>query len=74
MEQENKLIVFQDKEIRSVWHNEEWWFPVVDVIEVLTDSSRPRKYWSDLKKVGELVRAKGTATKVFGVMKVNDPL
>lgn len=50
MEQENKLIVFQDNEIRSVWHNEEWWFPIVDIIEVLTESKRPRKYWSDLKK------------------------
>jgi len=38
------------KEIRRVWHNEEWWFAVVDIIEVLTDSKRPRKYWSDLKK------------------------
>ena len=50
MEEENKLIVFQDKEIRSVWHDDEWWFPVVDVIEILTESKRPRKYWSDLKK------------------------
>ena len=50
MEQENKLVAFQDKQIRSVWHNEEWWFPIVDVIEVLTESKRPRKYWNDLKK------------------------
>jgi len=28
----------------------EWWFSVIDVIEVLTGSDRPRKYWSDLKK------------------------
>ncbi len=45
----NELAVFQDKEIRKVWHNEEWWFSVVDVVEVLTGSERPRKYWSDLK-------------------------
>jgi hypothetical protein len=50
MEQENKLAVFQEKEIRRVWYNEEWWFAIVDVIEVLTGTERPRKYWNDLKK------------------------
>jgi len=30
-------------------HNNEWWFSVIDVIEAITDSDRPRKYWSDLK-------------------------
>lgn len=49
MEQDNKIIVFQEKEIRRIWHNEEWWFAIVDVIEVLTDTDRPRKYWNDLK-------------------------
>ena len=49
MEQENKIIVFQEKQIRRVWHNEEWWFSVVDVVEVLTESPRPRKYWNALK-------------------------
>lgn len=45
MEQENKIIVFQDKEIRCRgWHNEEWWFSVVDVVEVLADSADPRQY------------------------------
>src|SRR3989344_5311036 len=45
----NALVVFQDKKIRRTWFNEEWWFSVVDVIQVLTESDRPRKYWSDLK-------------------------
>lgn len=44
MEQENKLVVFQDKEIRSVWHNDEWWFAVVDVVEVLSESKDVRQY------------------------------
>jgi hypothetical protein len=44
MEQENKLVVFQDNEIRSVWHNEEWWFAVVDVVEVLSESKDVRQY------------------------------
>jgi DNA-damage-inducible protein D len=37
------------KEIRKTIHKNEWWFSVVDVIEALTESERPRKYWSDLK-------------------------
>jgi len=45
-----KLVVFQDKKIRKIWHNEEWYFSVIDVIQVLTDSSNPRNYWSMLKK------------------------
>ena len=45
----SKLVVFKDKRIRRIIHNKEWWFSVVDVITVLTDSERPRKYWSDLE-------------------------
>lgn len=45
-----KIAIFKGKEIRKVIHQNEWWFSVVDVIEALTDSNRPRKYWSDLKK------------------------
>ncbi|MFA5763837.1 MAG: BRO family protein [archaeon] len=44
-----KLSVFEDKKIRKTWHNEEWWFSIVDIIEALTGNERPRKYWSDLK-------------------------
>ena len=49
MNEHNALVVFQDKKIRRTWHNDEWYFSVVDVIEVLTDSSIPRRYWSGLK-------------------------
>lgn len=50
MEDKNKLVVFQDKKIRRIWHDGEWYFSVVDVVQVLTDSSNPRNYWSMLKK------------------------
>ncbi len=40
----------EGNDIRKVWHNEQWYFSIIDVIEVLTHSDRPRKYWSDLKK------------------------
>lgn len=48
---DNKLKVFEDKKIRTVWdaEAEEWYFSVVDVVAVLTDSPNPRKYWSVLK-------------------------
>lgn len=47
---ENKIAIFRGKEVRrAIWKNE-WWFSVIDVIEVLTGSDRSRKYWSDLKK------------------------
>ena len=44
--------IFEDKKIRALWLDEEedWCFSVVDVIEALTDSVQPRKYWNDLKK------------------------
>ena len=46
----SKIIVFQEKQIRRLWHNEEWWFAVVDIIEVLTESKNPAVYWRVLKK------------------------
>ena len=43
--------LFEGEEIRSVWDSkkEEYYFSVVDVIGALTESSRARKYWSDIK-------------------------
>jgi hypothetical protein len=49
MDKDNALVVFQDKKIRRIWHNNEWYFSVVDVIEALTDSPSPRQYWGVLK-------------------------
>ncbi len=44
------IAVFKGKEIRKTIHNNEWWFSIIDIIEALTGSDRPRKYWNDLKK------------------------
>ena len=46
---EDALVVFQGKGIRRIWYEDEWHFSVIDIIEVLTESSIPRRYWSDLK-------------------------
>lgn len=44
--------LFQNKKIRSAWNEEEaqWYFSVIDVVEVLTDSINPRDYWFKMKK------------------------
>mgnify|MGYP000054680299 CR=1 FL=1 len=47
----NEIKLYENQQIRSVWdeEQEEWFFSVVDVIAVLTESENPRKYWSVLK-------------------------
>ena len=44
-----KIALFSGKKIRKVIHQNELWFSIIDVIEALTGTDRPRKYWSDLK-------------------------
>ncbi len=46
----NHIAVFQEKSIRRTWHNEEWWFSVVDVCGVLTESADAGAYWRKLKQ------------------------
>ncbi len=48
----NKIKLFNDKRVRVHWDNEveKWFFSVIDIIEILTENKRPRKYWNDLKK------------------------
>ena len=49
-EKDNKLALFEGREIRKSFHEGEWWFSIIDVIEALVGGDRPRKYWNDLKK------------------------
>lgn len=52
MTENTQIKIFEEKQVRTLWDKdkEEWYFSVVDVVSVLTDSDRPRKYWNDLKK------------------------
>ncbi len=49
MDANNALVVFQGKNIRRIWHNDEWWFSVFDVVSVLTDSADPKQYIKKLR-------------------------
>lgn len=49
-EGQTQLVLFRGKEIRQIFHNDEWHFSVIDVVEALTGSDRPSKYWNVLKK------------------------
>jgi DNA-damage-inducible protein D len=50
MKNETTIILFQEKQVRRAWHNETWYFSVIDIVEILTDSNIPSRYWSDLKR------------------------
>jgi len=51
MNKEESIQIFEDKQVRTVWdaEQEKWYLSIIDVIEILTGTDRPRKYWGDLK-------------------------
>lgn len=56
-EKVQKLIVFNSQSIRRVFYQEEWWFSIIDVMAAISESSNPKRYWSDLKK--QLIEKEG---------------
>ncbi len=52
---DNQLMPFEGNEIRKVWHNGEWHFAAIDIIEFLVKTSTPRQYWTKVKNnlIGE---------------------
>lgn len=64
----NQIAIFESKKIRRVWHEEDWWFSVVDVVGALTDSERPRKYWNDLKP--KIIEEGFQLSEKFGQLKL----
>ena len=47
---QGKMIVFGAKQIRRIWHDEQWFFSIVDIIGALTESDNPRDYWYRMKQ------------------------
>ena len=52
LEMQNKIQLFENSKIRSVWDDEKekWYFAIVDVIAILSESENPQTYWRVLKK------------------------
>ena len=52
MKKSNSIILFNQKQVRRIWDEkkETWYFSIIDVIEILVQTDRPRKYWDDLKR------------------------
>ena len=49
MAESTKIAIFKGRQVRRVIYQNEWWFSIVDVVEVLTDSNKPRVYWNAMK-------------------------
>ena len=69
---EGSIVLFENDSVRRVWveQEERWYFSVVDVCGVLTESERPKKYWNDLKKKLKDESVNETVTKCNGLKKV----
>jgi hypothetical protein len=55
MDENTALVTFQGKNIRRVWHNQEWWFVIEDVVAILTDSNDPKQYLQKMKQRDEIL-------------------
>ena len=69
----NAIQLFENKKVRTTWdaEQEKWYISIIDVIEVLTDSDRPRKYWSDLKS--KLIKEGSEVSDKIGQLKMQAP-
>jgi hypothetical protein len=66
----NAIQLFENKKVRTIWdaEQEKWFISIIDVIEVLTESDRPRKYWSDLKS--KLIKEGSEVSDKIGQLKM----
>ena len=62
MNKENSIILFNKKQVRRHWDedNELWYFSIIDIVEILTNSNIPKRYWSDLK-----IKLKNEGSEVY---------
>ncbi len=51
MKKTHSIVLFNQKQVRRYYDEEKetWYFSIIDIVQILTDSSIPRRYWSDLK-------------------------
>lgn len=70
MTKQDAIQIFEEKKVRTIWDDdqEKWFFSIIDVIEVLTDTDRPRKYWNDLK--AKLKKEGSELSDKFGQLKL----
>ena len=73
MTKDTNIKLFENHKVRSVWDSEQekWFISIVDVIEVLTESARPRKYWDDLKR--KLLAEGSELSEKIGQLKMQAP-
>lgn len=50
MDKQTAIVLFKEKSIRRIWHNEQWWFAIVDIVQALTDSIDPSGYIKDMRR------------------------
>ncbi|MCA9408275.1 MAG: phage antirepressor protein, partial [Candidatus Omnitrophica bacterium] len=50
MADKNKIVVFQDQKIRRIWYQDKWYFVIVDIVSVLTNSTQPSGYIKDMRR------------------------
>ena len=73
MNTHDSIQIFDTKKVRTLWdkENEKWYISIIDVIEVLTNNERPRKYWSDLK--AKLQKEGSEVSEKIGQLKMKAP-
>ncbi len=73
MTKNKKMVIFEGSHVRRHWDEEKeiWYFSVIDVIEVLTETQRPRKYWNDLKI--KLLQEGSEVSEKIGQLKMTAP-
>ena len=67
MKNNNALTPFEGKGIRKVWHEEQWFFSVIDIIAFLTDSPKPSNYWDTMKRRDPQISAVCGKLKMQGI-------
>lgn len=73
MKQSNSIVLFKQEQVRRAWNEKKelWYFSIIDVVAILTDSPRPRKYWNALKT--KLKQEGSELSQKVGQLKLESP-